>query len=82
MIIIKLPNDLEINDMGLKEITIFIRRGAKIGSTRMIGTPDGMKYGTVKRHLLWDKDPVYRKAGGKMKRILPGKNYYRIELDE
>jgi len=68
--------------MGLKEVTIFIRGGAKIGSKRKIRTPKGMVYGTVKKNLLWSIPPVYRQSKGKNRRILPGKNYYRVELDE
>jgi len=67
--------------MGKKVVTIYIPKGAKVGDVRKIGTPSGYTKGRVIKDLKDSIPEQIRTCGGKKKKLIPGKNYYRVELD-
>ena len=64
-----------------KEITLFIRGGAKVGSKRKItnGKTGKSVIGTVVKDLIDTMEPVETFNG---KTMYPAKDYYRVELEE
>ena len=81
MMVFLIPNNLEIDEMGKKIVTIFIRKGAKVGDRRKIWHRPSNDFveGTVIEDLT-DTVPEQRTFNDKP--IKPAERYYRVKLDQ